>query len=666
MARFVALSVILLLAGSFFQSTAVGARAEESAQPVSAASAQTSAEEELALRYNPVLRLTEQTRPCTKTGNVYNPAPVEIVLGVPDVELRRLDRNRTVIKEAPEAGDLVGLDEDYDINWPGNPRRPGCVYERDYLRLVSTLGLKPTVYAHVATEAGKPGIAVQYWYNYYYNDFANKHEGDWEMVQVMFDDASTVEEALQQEPTRTAYSGHAGGELANWTDKKLQKQGTHPIVFVTTGAHAAHYSEGTFIGVAKRGQVFGCDPTTGPHRSVEPELVFFPDQAPTTGEFAWLSFAGLWGEESGPLFSGIAGPAVRERWEEPFTWANDLRDFSDKIPESILGIDAVSVICAVVNTGSDIMLFYGEHPFIVVSGALIAVGSLGAMFVYGVPEWLSGRPPMTPMDRQMASSAPGKGFLRRQRLLRQLGRSSLRIYASHWPLWMVLGAVMIPVSLAVSFLEQAIGLDWVVDGLNSTALEPASELIGMSAGAFVGATLVSVTVFAAMRALDEGDRASVPAVYHRVLSRGPSIIGEIFLYMLSIAALTIVVIGIPIAINRAVAWAVAGQAVVFEDKASTASLKRSSDLVKGSWLRVLITVALIALFVGLPGPLIAFTFMVFTRPPLIQAIYPLLSLLYVLVLFPLGFIASGLLYGDLCAVQIRREERDAGEAPLDS
>lgn len=655
--RFLAPTALVLVVAVSIHLNAGPARADEPAQEPGAVATQTSAEEDLALKYNPILRLTEQRRPCTKTGNVYNPAPVEIVLDVPDVELRRLDRNRTVIKEAPTAEDVAAAGEDYDINWPGNPRRPGCGYERDYLELVRTLGLKPTVYAHVATEDGEPGIGVQYWYNYYYNDFANKHEGDWEMVQVMFDDASTVEEALQQDPTRTAYSGHAGGEIANWPDKKVQKQGNHPIVFVTTGAHAAHYSEGTFIGVARRGQVFGCDPTIGPHRSVEPELVLLPDQAPTQGEFAWLTFPGLWGEESGPLFSGINGPAVRERWDEPFTWANELRDFSDKIPDSILGIDAVSLICAVVNTGSDIMLFYGQYPWAVIGAVLFAMGSLGAVMVFGAPEWLTGRPGAAAAD-SVVPAVPTKGFLRRERPLRQLGRGALRIYAAQWPLWMVIGAVMVPISLAVTFLEQLVGLEWVMDLGNMTVLAPVSELIGMTVGAFVGATLVSVAVFAALRELDEGKQPSVLSVYRRVIQRGPSLVAEVVLYMGSIGLLSLTVVGIPFAINRAVAWAMAAQAVVVEDAPAIASLKRSSDLVRGSWLRVLGTITLIVLFVGLPGPLIAFGFLVFARTPIIETVYPVLSALYVLVLFPLGFIASGLLYGDLCAVHARREEQD--------
>ncbi len=45
-------------------------------------------------------------------------------------------------------------------------------------------GLPVTVYAHVARdEMGR--VTLQHWALYFYNDWFNKHEGDWEMVQVM-------------------------------------------------------------------------------------------------------------------------------------------------------------------------------------------------------------------------------------------------------------------------------------------------------------------------------------------------------------------------------------------------------------------------------------------------------------------------------------------------
>jgi hypothetical protein len=297
---------------------------------------------------------------------------------------------------------------------------------------------------------------------------------------------------------------------------------------------------------------------------------------------------------------------------------------------------------------------------VVVGGGLIVMGGLGSVLMYGAPQWLTGRPGGT-AGGVAVPARPEKGFLRRERPLRQLARGALRIYAANWPLWMVIGAAMIPASLVVMLLDQLVGLEWLMDLTNSTAAEPASELIGMMLGALVGAVLVSVAVFAALREFDEGAPPSVVSVFRRVLDRGPSIIGQILLYMLSISLLSITVFGIPLAINRAVTWAVAAQTVVIEDRPALASLSRSAQLVRRSWLRVLGTVSLIALFVGLPGPVIAFGFLVFTDPPIIEKVFPILCALYVLVLFPLGFIASGLLYGDLCAVQKRRSDLPASE-----
>jgi hypothetical protein len=184
-------------------------------------------------------------------------------------------------------------------------------------------------------DGGVVGTSIAYWFYYYYNDFSNKHEGDWEMIQVMFDGVASAEEALQTDPTRTVYSGHAGGELANWTDKKLQKVGSRPVVYVTTGSHASFYSEGIFMGVAKRGQVFGCDPTTGPHRTVDAEIVYLPDDPPDDpgDPNAWMSYKGRWGQvDRNSIFSGPQGPPVRPRWTGPFEYANQQRDFSDKVP----------------------------------------------------------------------------------------------------------------------------------------------------------------------------------------------------------------------------------------------------------------------------------------------------------------------------------------------
>ena len=59
----IALVAVFLLAAVAPQLSASPARADRPQEPAAAVSAQTSAEEELALKYNPILRITEQRQP---------------------------------------------------------------------------------------------------------------------------------------------------------------------------------------------------------------------------------------------------------------------------------------------------------------------------------------------------------------------------------------------------------------------------------------------------------------------------------------------------------------------------------------------------------------------------------------------------------------------------
>src|SRR4029079_6563557 len=99
---------------------------------------------------------------------------------------------------------------------------------------------RPVIYAHIATEVGQPGLALQYWFFYYFNDFNHLHEGDWEMLQLLFD-AESVEEALTQEPVDVAFAQHSGGETADWDAPKLEREGTRPEVYASRGSHASYY-----------------------------------------------------------------------------------------------------------------------------------------------------------------------------------------------------------------------------------------------------------------------------------------------------------------------------------------------------------------------------------------------------------------------------------------
>ena len=195
--------------------------------------ARADAEEDLAGRYAPVVRLVEQTEECGP-GEPYEPIDVEAVLDEETVSLRGPWRSNDLVEIAPSADDLGRGLYEYNLDFPGDALNPGCDYEKWARRI--TEGTEPTVYAHVVQEAAHPDrLALQYWLYYPFNDWNNLHEGDWEMIQLVFD-AANAEEALGEEPVEVGYSQHEGAERAEWGEQKLELvDGPHPVVYPAAG-----------------------------------------------------------------------------------------------------------------------------------------------------------------------------------------------------------------------------------------------------------------------------------------------------------------------------------------------------------------------------------------------------------------------------------------------
>ena len=128
----------------------------------------------------------------------------------------------------------------------------------------------------MATERGRPGkLSLQYWLYYAFNDWNNTHEGDWEMIQLVFN-AGSPEEALERRPVEVGYSQHEGAERADWSDDKLEVVGgTHPVVHPAAGSHANFFDEALHLGRSASEGV-GCDDTTGPTFDVRPEVRTVP------------------------------------------------------------------------------------------------------------------------------------------------------------------------------------------------------------------------------------------------------------------------------------------------------------------------------------------------------------------------------------------------------
>lgn len=339
------------------------------------------AEQALAEAFAPVLMLVHQDEACGP-GEPYSPSAVEVLFDNPTVALRGPWTQRDLVQVGPSAEDVSAGLPGYELDLPGNPLVPGCDYERWAKR--QWRGAKPTIYAHIATQKGvEDRIALQYFFFYAFNDYNNKHETDWERIQLEFeapDAATALAEGL--DPDLVVYSQHYGSEKAAWDDEKLEiDDDTHPVVYVSAGSHANQFSAGVFMGnSATTG--FGCDTTAGEHDAVRAEVRSIPsDPALARAAYPWTTYEGHYGEV-GPkrFYAGPTGPNRKQAWAKPFSWSAKARDSSIEVPGGGASSSAVAeTYCDLVGKGSDLFRRYVDDPWrglAVLLAALLVVGWL--------------------------------------------------------------------------------------------------------------------------------------------------------------------------------------------------------------------------------------------------------------------------------------------------
>jgi Vacuolar protein sorting-associated protein 62 len=221
---------------------------------------------QLAKTYSPVVMLRDFHAGCGE-GEHFVPMRVDALLDNPEIALRQVGNRDAVIEWASSGADLYGRGTGTYLDLPGDALAPGCIYADDSARYTPLS--ESAVYAHVATQANRPGyVAVQYWLYWYYNDWNDKHESDWEFIQVLFR-ADSVDAALHTDPIEVGYAQHTGGETADWDSEKLEKEGTHPVVYSSEGSHASYFEPALHLG-RSASEGFGCDNTQEPNTRVAP------------------------------------------------------------------------------------------------------------------------------------------------------------------------------------------------------------------------------------------------------------------------------------------------------------------------------------------------------------------------------------------------------------
>ena len=532
----------------------------------------------LAQKHSPIVVIRQQDGPCG-IGEPYLPTPVETVLGNADVTLRG-PNGETIA--APTAADLAGKGDGWYLDLPGNPLDPGCGYEQWFD--AASAGRPPTVYAKVATDPDYPDkLALQYWFFWAYNDWNDKHEGDWEMIQLLFD-ATTPEQALASTPVSTAFAQHEGSETSDWTDEKLLKDGDHVVVYPAQGSHAAYYTQAQWFGKSAAAG-FGCDSTLAQGQIVSPAVVVVPDDA--AGGLDWLTFTGRWGQKAPSFNNGPTGPNTKTQWTHPVAWQVD-EGRAGAVALPVVGGPAVESFCTLTESGSLLFIKVLNSPLLV----LVLVVSLIALIVALV---------LATAWRHGDNREPD-----RERRAGQVVTASFGILVKHvnalWPIIVTVG-----LASAAALALQRLALhrrpsDDLAD-VNGVASRPLAVVLVVLISLLL-APVIAILLAATARIIENLARGRAGAPWQAIVDavRKPSgALVQLALYV-AVTALASSLLGLPIALLMIAFFAVAMPAAVIEETGFVGAFRRSLTLTRGRrWRAVFLSALLVWIGFSLPG-----------------------------------------------------------------
>ena len=555
-------------------------------------------EKALAERFAPIVQIVEQGEECGY-GEPFVPTDVNLLFDEPTVALRGPWNPTDLVKIAPSARDLENRFE-YHLDFPGDALDPGCDYERWAKRL--TAGSEPVVYAHVVTEPERPGkVSLQYWFFYPFNDFNNTHEGDWEMIQLVFE-ADDAADALDEKPSRVGFSAHEGATSSAWEDDQLEVVGMRPVVYPAAGSHANKYTPALWLGSSAEAGV-GCDDTRGPHRELSPRVETIPsDPEAARSAYPWISFEGRWGELQKAFFNGPTGPNLKTQWTQPVTWSDGWSDRSYAVPTGgIFGTGTTDFFCVAVARGSSALIRLLRNPL----PTLIFLGTLLALVVFAAV-----RATWTPV-------APLR--VARRRFWGQIISASGRMYVKRPGLMLGLGVLLIPISFLITFVQwfllRGIDLIGVVTGEAAGTWALLAAIVGTTLTLF-GLSFVQAAMACALVEIDGERRVGALDAYRLAWRRRRSLFGATLLWVAAWVLLTATVFLIPVAIWLAIRWCLAAPVVVLEGHRPFAALRRSGQLVQRRWIRVASLVGVSGALALFAGPLLGAILIFLTDTPL--------------------------------------------------
>jgi hypothetical protein len=407
------------------------------------------------------------------------------------------------------------------------------------------------------------------------------------MIQLLFA-AESVEEALTQEPVQVAFAQHSGGETADWDAPKLERSGTRPIVYASSGSHASYYGPGLWLGWGQDGSGLGCDITNGDPVFIDPEVRLIPATISGPDDpFAWTTFAGRWGERETWVYDGPTGPAFKSHWTAPITWMEGLRADSLRVgAATVIGPAPSEIFCGIVEGSSMLLTLSKPYPLLV--GLAVGAG-LAVIIAMARIAW----PTL---------------------------RETWRLYRAHFLVFAGIGGITVPVTLAVSLLQYLLA-----NSPEFAAMVPVSEDSEELQAIFGTVSflqqcllflVVTPAVIQAVGDIAAGRQPSVRRSLREGLRKLPGYLWTAIRGLAVVIGLAITVVGIPWAVNRAVRWLFGEYVAVLEASRGKSALDRSASAVAGHWWQAVANWGTLAFLGGTPGIVIALLLMILVRFPL--------------------------------------------------
>ena len=176
---------------------------------------------------------------------------------------------------------------------------------------------KKTIYAN-AFKTKNSEYILQYWFFYWASMLDSTkitlHECDWEMIMIVLN--------KDMKPILAGYSQHLYGEVKKWD--KIEKEDSHPIVYVSKGSHSNYFSPGKKTIFLDRGKrlPFIKELCKKDIRLDFKEYILKPINSKTY----WVRFKGNWGiplliKHNGPMYRN---PILKRlsMWLSPTKWLN--------------------------------------------------------------------------------------------------------------------------------------------------------------------------------------------------------------------------------------------------------------------------------------------------------------------------------------------------------